>query len=241
MSATAADLHTQQLHQYRPMVRRVAQHMRSRLPASVELDDLIQAGMIGLSEAIRRCDPAEGELEKFAMVRIRGAMLDEARASDWAARGCRKGRRDIEQAAQRLQQRLCRQPSESEIAAELGLALGDYQALLAKLHRAQIVHLDDLGPQHQDSDDDSDDGLHTTPLGDWGADPMSRLGQQRLQQALVDAIHGLPEREQQVMLHLYEDDMKLRDIGAALGVSESRVSQLHRQAIGLLRQRLQLH
>ena len=237
MSAAAADHHAEQLRQYRPLVRRVAHHMRSRLPASVELDDLIQAGMIGLSEAIQRCDPANGELEKFAMPRIRGAMLDEARASDWAARGCRKGQRDIDQAAQRLQQRLCRRPSESEVAAELGLSLCEYQALRAKLHRAQIVHLDDLCLD----DEDSDDSLHAPQLGDWGADPMSRLGDQRLQQALADAIQGLPEREQQVMLHLYQDDMKLRDIGLALGVSESRVSQLHRQAIGLLRERLQLH
>lgn len=237
MSTIAVDQHAQQLREYRPLVRRVAHQLRARLPPSVELDDLIQAGMIGLSEAIQRCDPATGELEKFAMPRIRGAMIDEARASDWAARGCRKSRRDIDQAAQRLQQRLCRQPCESELAAELGLALADYQALLARLHRAQIVHLDDLGLV----DEDSDEGLHSTPLGDWSADPLSRLESQRLQQALAEAIQDLPEREQRVMLCLYDEDMKLRDIGQVLGVSESRVSQLHRQAIVLLRQRLRPH
>lgn len=241
MSTTTCfvDPRNAQIRQYQPLVRRVARHLRAQLPPSVDVDDLIQAGMIGLNEAIGRCDPAEAEaggLEKFAMPRIRGAMIDELRATEWASRGCRQSRRDIDEAAQRLQQRLCRRPHDSEMAAELCLSLDEYQALLAKLHRSQLMPLDDIGLVGED-----DDGLHGRQFGDSTHDPLSVLEQQRMRLALVDAIHGLPEREQQVMLRHYGEDMMFKDIGRELGVSESRVSQVHRHAIDLLRAQLQAH
>lgn len=242
MNTTAcfADPRNAQIRLYQPLVRRVARHLRAQLPPSVDVDDLIQAGMIGLNEAIGRCDPAEAEaggLEKFAMPRIRGAMIDELRATEWASRGCRQSRRDIDEAAQRLQQRLCRRPHDSEMAAELCLTLDEYHALQAKLHRSQLMPLDDAGLVSEEDDD----GLHGSEFGDSTHDPLSVLEQQRMRLALVDAIQGLPEREQQVMLRHYGEDMMFKDIGRELGVSESRVSQVHRHAIDLLRAQLQAH
>lgn len=234
-----ADPRDAQIRLFQPLVRRVARHLRAQLPASVDVDDLIQAGLIGLNEAIGRCDPAEAEaggLEKFALPRIRGAMIDELRATEWASRGCRQGRRGIDEAAQRLRQRLCRRPHDSEMAAELCLSLAEYHALQAKLHRSQLMPLDDMDPTGED-----DDGLHGSAFGDSSHDPQRVLGQQRMRLALADAIRGLPEREQQLMLKHYVDDMMFKDIGRDLGVSESRVSQMHRHAIDLLRSQLQAH
>ena len=123
------------------------------------------------------------------------------------------------------------------MAAELSLSLDEYHALQAKLHRSQLMSLDDMGL----AGDEDDDGLHGHHFGDTSDEPLSVLEQQRMRLALVDAIHGLPEREQQVMLMHYEDDMMFKDIGRALGVSESRVSQMHRHAVEMLRAQLQSH
>lgn len=242
MTATAhfADPRNEQIRLMQPLVRRVARHLRAQLPPSVDVDDLIQAGLIGLNEAIGRCDPAEAEaggLEKFAMPRIRGAMIDELRFTEWASRGCRQSRREIDEAGQRLQQRLCRRPHDSEMAAELCLSLDEYHALQAKLHRSQLMSLDDLGL----AGDEDDDGLHGREFGDTTSDPLSVLEQQRMRLALVDAIQGLPEREQQLMLKHYGEDKMFKDIGRELGVSESRVSQMHRHAVEMLRAQLQSH
>lgn len=242
MTTTArfTDPRDAQIRLHQPLVRRVARHLRAQLPPSVDVDDLIQAGLIGLNEAIGRCDPAEAEaggLEKFALPRIRGAMIDELRSTEWASRGCRQSRREIDEAAQRLRQRLCRRPCDSEMAAELCLSLDEYHALQAKLHRSQLVPLDELGLVSEEDDE----GLHGGEFGDSSHDPLSVLAQQRMRLALVDAIQGLPEREQQLMLKHYVDDMMFKDIGRELGVSESRVCQMHRQAIALLRNRLRAH
>jgi len=216
----------------------MAYHLIARLPASVEVDDLIQVGMIGLDEAISRCDPREGPLERFAMPRIRGAMIDELREAGWASRRCHRNRRLFEDAAQRLQNRWCRQPTDAEMAAELGLSLAAYQSELAQVHRSRLVPLDDVtGSQ----DDDDDEDLHTPAFGDPGADPLSQLEGQRLRWALAQAIRELPPREQSVMLMRYEHDMMFKDIGRELGVSESRVSQMHRHAVEMLRAQLQAH
>jgi len=236
MSASL-DHRNQQLRQYQPMVRRMAYHMISRLPASVEVDDLIQAGMIGLSDAMSRSTAQPDELEKFAMPRIRGAMIDELRESDWVSRGCRRSQRQIEDATQRLTHRLCRRPTDTELAAELEMTLADFQSELARVHRAQLVHLDDMGLLG----DDDDDGMHGGQFGDWGADPLSRLENERQHTAVDDAIRALPARERDVMLLHYRQDMTFKEIGRQIGVSESRVCQLHRQAVEMLRRRLSVH
>jgi RNA polymerase sigma factor FliA len=227
-----------QLRKYSPLVHRLAHHMIAKLPASVEVDDLIQVGMIGLTEALARFEPSQGvQFETFASQRIRGAMLDELRESDWMSRGSRKQQKDIEHAVQRLEQRLHRAPKESEIANELGLPLDEYQDMLARVRGTQLVYLEDLSGRG----DDEDHFLDRYLPADAQSDPQALLGDHRMRSALVDAITKLPEREQYVMSMYYEHDMNLKEIAAVLGVTESRVCQLHSQSIARLRARLREH
>ena len=224
-------------HQYVPLVRRIAHHMIAKLPPNVELDDLIQVGMIGLNDALSRYEVAQGvQFETFASQRIRGAMLDELRGGDWMSRGARKSQKDIEQAVHRLQQKLHRAPMESEIAQELGMNLADYQHLLAKVRGTQLVYLEDISGR-----DDDEEGFLDRHMGDDEADPSSLLQDQRMRMALVEAIKNLPEREQHIMSMYYEHDMNLKEIAAVLGVTESRICQLHSQSIARLRTKLREH
>ncbi|MFP5397877.1 MAG: RNA polymerase sigma factor FliA [Gammaproteobacteria bacterium] len=221
------------LKQYSPLVRRLAHQMIAKLPANVEIDDLIQVGMIGLNDALGRFDAAQGvQFETFATQRIRGAMLDELRGSDWMSRGNRRQQRSIETAVHKLEQKLGRAPSESEIAAEMGLSLGEYQELLGRVRGTQLVYLEDM------SGDDGDDSYLDRHVADEDANPMGLLQDRRMREALVAAIKNLPEREQFVMSMYYEQDMNLKEIAAVLGVTESRVCQLHSQSIARLRAKL---
>ena len=225
------------IRQHVPLVRRIAHHMIAKLPPNVELDDLIQVGMIGLAEALSRFEATQGvQFETFASQRIRGAMLDELREGDWMSRSSRKSQKDIEQALHRLEQRLGRSPFESEIAAELGMALADYQSLLGKVRGTQLVYLEDMTHGQ-----DEEEGFLERHVADAGADPMAMLRDQRLRSALVAAIKALPEREQHIMGMYYEHDMNLKEIAAVIGVTESRVCQLHSQAIARLRAKMRSH
>ncbi|MFZ5487053.1 MAG: RNA polymerase sigma factor FliA [Burkholderiaceae bacterium] len=225
------------LHQHVPLVRRIAHHMIAKLPPNVELDDLIQVGMIGLADALSRFEAGQGvQFETFATQRIRGAMLDELRESDWMSRSARKSQKDIENAVRRLEQKLGRSPKESEIAAEMGMPLPEYQSLLGKVRGTQLVYLEDMG--HGSEEEDAFLDRH---VADGGADPLHILRDQRLRKALVQAIESLPEREQYVMGMYYEHDMNLKEIAAVLGVTESRVCQLHSQAIARLRSKMRQH
>jgi RNA polymerase sigma factor for flagellar operon FliA len=207
------------LKQYSPLVRRLAHQM-------------IQVGMIGLNDALSRFDANQGvQFETFATQRIRGAMLDELRGGDWMSRGDRRHQRAIEAAVHKLEQRLQRAPSESEIADEMGMMLADYQELLGKVRGTQLFYLEDL------SGDDGDDFLDRH-VADEAANPLAMLQDQRMREALVDAIGKLPEREQHVMSMYYEHDMNLKEIAVVLGVTESRVCQLHSQSIARLRSKL---
>lgn len=224
--------HNAMLQQYSPLVRRLAHQMIAKLPANVEIDDLIQVGMIGLNDALSRYDAGQGvQFETFATQRIRGAMLDELRGADWMSRGTRKQQRMIEAAVHKLEQRLGRPPQESEIAREMGITLAEYQDLLNKVRGTQLVYLEDMGGS------DEDDYLDRH-VADTEADPLRMLNDQRLRRALVEAIKTLPEREQYVMSMYYEQDMNLKEIAAVLGVTESRVCQLHSQSIARLRVKL---
>ena len=221
------------LKQYSPLVRRLAHQMIAKLPANVEIDDLIQVGMIGLTDALSRFDAGQGvQFETFATQRIRGAMLDELRGNDYLSRGTRKHQREIEAALHRLQQRLGRTPAESEIAKEMGMSLADYQELLGKVRGTQLVYLEDM------SGDEGDADFLDRHIADEEADPLEQLRDQRMRQALVDGIKTLPEREQFVMSMYYEHDMNLKEIAAVLKVTESRVCQLHSQSIARLRVKL---
>jgi len=220
------------LKQYSPLVRRLAHQMIAKLPANVELDDLIQVGMIGLNDALSRFDAGQGVMfETFATQRIRGAMLDELRGGDWMSRGDRRHQRSIEAAVHKLEQKLQRAPSESEIADEMGMMLGDYQELLGKVRGTQLFYLEDL------SGEGGDDFLDRH-VADEGANPLAMLQDHRMREALVEAIGRLPEREQHVMSMYYEHDMNLKEIAAVLGVTESRICQLHSQSIARLRSKL---
>jgi len=177
------------------------------------------------------------QFETFASQRIRGAMLDELRDGDWMSRGSRKLQKDIEAALHKLEQRLQRAPRESEIAQELGLSLAEYQETLARVRGTQLVYLEDLAGQG----DEGDAFLDRHLPADEQANPSVLLGDQRMRTALIDGINKLPEREQYVMSMYYEHDMNLKEIAAVLGVTESRVSQLHSQSIARLRSRLREH
>jgi RNA polymerase sigma factor FliA len=225
------------IKQYQPLVRRLAHHMMAKLPASVEVDDLIQVGLIGLSDALTRFEASQGvQFETFATQRIRGAMLDELRENDWMSRGSRKSQKDIEVAMRRVEHRLGRTPLESEIAAELDMSLADYQSLLGKVRGTQLVYLEDMARRSED-----DDTYLDRHVADTGSDPLVMLGDQRLRTALVAAIKGLPEREQFIMSMYYEQDMNLKEIAAVLEVTESRVCQLHSQSIARLRAKMRTH
>jgi len=225
---------TAAVQRYAPLVRRLAAQLIARLPANVELDDLVQAGMIGLMDALSRYESGHGaQFETFAMQRIRGAMIDELRGGDWLPRSVRRNQRAIEAAVHAVEQRSRRPATEAEVAAQMGLTLAAYQQLLADAHGAQLVYLDEL------AGGDSEEGFlerHAVP--EQTTDPVRVLGDERFRASLAAAIEGLPERERQVMGMYYEHDMNLKEIGAVLGVTESRVCQLHSQAVARLRTRM---
>ena len=176
------------------------------------------------------------QFETFATQRIRGAMLDELRENDWMSRGSRKSQKEIETALRKLEHKLGRSPVESEIAAELGMSLADYQSLLSKVRGTQLVYLEDMSGRNDD-----DDTFLDRHVADNDADPMNLLRDMRLRQSLVNAIKSLPEREQYIMSMYYEQDMNLKEIAAVLDVTESRVCQLHSQSIARLRAKMRSH
>ena len=222
-----------QLQEHLPLVRKLAHQLKARLPANVEVDDLIQVGMLGLLEAMGRYEEMhQAQFETYAVQRIRGAMLDELRNSDWLPRSVRQNMRKIEAAMTELQQQLGHPPSEAELAAKLGLSLPDYQHMLADSAGHQLIYFEDFH-----SDEDGDHFLDRY-CSDSSRDPLQALLQDGFREALIEAIETLPEREKLLMGLYYEQELNLKEIGAVLGVTESRVSQLHSQAIGRIRNKL---
>ena len=223
------------LKEYAPLVKRIAHHMMLKLPGSVEVDDLIQAGMMGLLDAATRYDELRGAMfETYAAQRIRGAMLDELRGADWLPRSLRRDMRRIEAAISRLQQKLGKAPSESEIAKELGVTLPEYQQMLQEGRGAQLLYYEDF---HGEGDEDFFERFEFST----DSNPLELLQNGRFREALVQAIERLPERERMMMGMHYEQDMNLREIGEVMGVSESRVCQLHSQAVARLRTSMKGH
>jgi len=226
------------LKQHQPMVRRMALQMLAKLPASVELDDLIQAGMIGLLDASTRYQDNRGaQFETFASQRIRGAMLDELRASDWGSRNLRQQARKVEQAIQSLEHRLGRPATEGEIAKELKMDLDDYQSLLQEIQGCQLLYVEDFA-QEGESDNPWLDRQARGGRPGADDDPLAQLLEAGFRHELVDAIAALPERDQLLLNLYYEEELNLREIGAILEVTQSRVCQLHAQAISRLRAHL---
>lgn len=211
------------------LVRRIAHHLAARLPASVEVDDLVQAGMLGLIEAARNFDSDQGaSFETYASIRIRGAMIDEIRKGDWTPRSVHRRTREAAEVTRQIEQTTGRAATGAEVAQALGLAPEEYARLLEDAVSGQVLSLD----SHIDD--------HGEPNVAAGAaySPERRLQAAEFRQALAEAIGQLPEREQLVLSLYYEQEMNLREVGAVLGVSESRVCQIHGQAMLRLRSRL---
>lgn len=217
------------LERYAPLVRRLAHQLKSRLPDNVEVDDLIQVGMMGLLDALNRYEEQGNQFETYAVQRIRGAMLDELRSADWLPRSVRQNMRKVEAAIGKLQQQLHRPPTEAEVARQLSMTVTAYQQMLADGAGHQLVYYEDF---HDDANGDHFLDRHCSSEAD---DPLAQLMASGFREALAEAIGDLPEREQQLMAMLYQEQMNLAEIGAVLGVSASRVCQLHGQAVSRLR------
>ena len=221
------------LTQYMPMVKRLAHHMMGRLPPSVEEDDLVQAGMIGLLDAISRYDQAQSaQCEAYAIQRIRGSMIDELRQSDWMPRSARQSMRKIEKAIGMLQHQLGRQPKGSEIAASMKIPLAEYQAMLGDARGHQLLYFEDFG------ESDEEDSFLDKQSDKEGNMPLPQLLDANLRACIIAGIEGLPEREKLLMSLYYEEELNLREISEVFGVSEARVCQLHSQAIARIRSKL---
>ena len=215
-----------------PLVKRIAYHFMTRLPASVDVDDLIQAGLIGLLDASDNFDSTQGaQFETYAVQRIRGSMLDELRHADWLPRNVRKNLRKIEAAVAKLEQKFGRQPSEAELADEMEMPLSVYQHILSDARGSQLLHYEDF----QESDDND---FFDFFLADNQSNPLAIIEDKGFRQMLVTSISNLPEREKLVMGLYYEKELNLKEIGQVLGVSESRICQLHSQAVARLRARM---
>lgn len=233
MYTAAGQLDREQLVQhYSPLVKRIAHHLMVRLPANVQLEDLVQNGMIGLLDALGRYEEGFGaQFETYASQRIRGAMLDGLRENDWLPRNLRREMRRVEAALQQLEQQNGRGPSESELAANLGMPLADYQKLLQEARGHQLVYLEDFATE-------AGEDFLERHLGSSEDDPSVLLEDKDLRRNLVQAIGALPEREQLLMALYYEEELNLREIGEIMGVTESRVCQLHSQAISRIRSKV---
>nr|WP_223871907.1 RNA polymerase sigma factor FliA [Yersinia pestis] len=217
---------------YVPLVRHEALRLQVRLPASVELDDLLQAGGIDLLNAVERYDALQGTaFTTYAVQRIRGAMLDELRSRDWAPRSVRRNAREVASAMQQVEQRVGRPATEQEVAQVLDIGLVEYRQILLDTNNSQLFSYDEWREEHGES---------VEPLleGHEDANPLKHLLEGNLRQRVIDAIEALPEREKMVLTLYYQEELNLKEIGAVLEVGESRVSQLHSQAIKRLRARL---
>ena len=226
----AADSQDALVEQHSNLVRRIAFHLITRLPPSVQVDDLIQAGMIGLLEASRNYAPGHGaSFETFAGIRIRGAMLDEIRKSDWTPRSLHRKLRQIAEAIREIETAESRDARDSEVAEKLGLSLDAYHQVLQDASGHRIFSLEDL----VSGSDSVSEGLNGRMDG-----PLEDLEHAQFRALLARAIAGLPEREKLVMALYYDEELNLRQIGEVLNVSESRVCQIHGQAVVRLRARL---
>jgi RNA polymerase sigma factor for flagellar operon FliA len=233
ISANGAGMTPEQervLLEHLPVVRFLARRIHERLPQHVEIEDLISAGVVGLMDAFAKFDPEKKvQFRSYAQFRIRGAILDSLRTLDWSPRELRRKGRAVEEAIRVLTSRLGRAPSETEIAAEMSISLDEYQQLLGDLKGLEI------GTLHVERNEDSGDEELAYVPGKPEEDPLFHCLRGELEERLTDAITKLPERERLVMTLYYYEEMTMREIGLALGVVESRVSQVHASAVARLR------
>ncbi len=219
------------VNHHAPLVKKLAYHLMGRLPSSVQVDDLIQAGLIGLLDAAGQYDPRQGaSFETYASIRIRGAMLDELRRNDWAPKSVHRKSREISAAIQRLENCGVQNPPDREIASELGVSLNEYHQMLRDTSISHLMSYDEITSGEEGGFEQ---------FSDSGALPQQLLEDEEFRQQLIAAIGDLPEREQLIMSLYYEQELNLKEIGTVLSVSESRISQLLSQAHARLRTTLQ--
>ncbi|MDP5054075.1 MAG: RNA polymerase sigma factor FliA [Congregibacter sp.] len=210
------------VREYLPLVKKIGLRLAAKLPAEIELDDLMQVGLIGLLRARDSYDATQGaSFSTYAGIRIKGAMLDEIRAHDWLPRSVQSQLRRVSEAIERADARLGRPAQDADIAAELDMPLDDYQELSGQLACARMTHI-------EDSIEAESAALEPTT-------PFDEVGDESFRQALAESVLQLPEKERLMMSLYYAESLNLKEIGAVLGVSESRVSQLHGQALARLR------
>jgi RNA polymerase sigma factor FliA len=220
------------VEQFAYLVKRIALHLKARLPASVQLEDLMQAGMLGLIEAAQKFDGTKGaSFETYAGIRIRGSMVDEMRRGDWVPRSVHRNTRRITQAMRSLEARLGRDATDAEIADEMGISLAEYHTMANDSLTGRLFSLDETM---------DDDAINTSQVhvSEVLQGPQEVAQRRELQRALAEAIGDLPERERLVLSLYYEEEMNLKEIGLVLNVSESRVSQIHSQAALRLKKKL---
>ncbi|KXF81317.1 RNA polymerase sigma factor FliA [Enterovibrio coralii] len=216
--------------QYSTLVKRIAHHLISRLPPNVQVEDLIQAGMVGLLEAQQNYDPSKGaSFETYAGIRIRGAMLDDIRKGDWVPRSVHKNNRQISEVISQLEGELGRDPNDKEIAKRLGMSLDQYYQAQNDINAGRLIGIEDLGV--------SEDAFMTESHRDENL-PFEEVAEDSFKGHLANAIRGLPEREALVLSLYYDEELNLKEIGAIIGVSESRVCQIQNQAMQRLRTKL---
>jgi RNA polymerase sigma factor FliA len=222
---------------YAPLVKYVAGRLGSGLPAHVDEGDLVSYGLLGLIGAIERYEPdRDVKFETYAIARIKGAIIDELRAMDWVPRSVRSRAREIERAIAELEAKLGEAPTDEQIAAKVGITVEELEDSLSDIARSSIAALDELWTV---SGSDGDQVALIDTIEDTDApDPQSTLSQTEIKEAIADAIARLPEREKLVVTLYYYEELTLREIGEVLGVTESRVSQLHTKAILRLKARL---
>jgi RNA polymerase sigma factor for flagellar operon FliA len=220
----------QMVERYAPLVKRIAYHLIGRLPPSVLVDDLIQAGMLGLLDAARQYDDTQGaSFETYATIRIRGAMLDELRRNDWAPKSVHRKSRDVAAAIHKVEMRTGRDADDKAVAAELGISLDDYYRILNETASSRMLSFDEPG---------TDDRPMGEQLSDESGIPYNELEAEHFADSLATAIGELPEREQLVLSLYYDRELNLREIGEVLNVTESRISQILSKAHLRLRARL---
>lgn len=214
----------QVVERHTPLVKRIAYHMLARLPASVQLDDLIQSGMIGLIEAAKNFDGTKGaSFETFGGIRIRGAMLDEIRKGDWVPRSVHRNSRQVAKAISELESELGREVKDIEVAEKLDITLDEYHHILNDVNSGKILGIEDLGVDEDVLQISSDKSSNDSPFASIKSDKFNS--------SLIKAIKTLPERDALVLSLYYNEEMNLKEIGQILDVSESRVSQIHGQAM----------
>ena len=217
------------VERYAPLVKKIANHLLGRLPDGVELEDLVQTGLIALLDAARQYSPTKGaSFETYASIRVRGAMLDEFRNTDWAPRSVYRKQRQLTAAVRAVEGRTGSHAAPREVAAELGIPLDEYFEMVAATASQRMFSLEEADPDVAQEDD-----------GEPVFDPATEFESEEFREAMTAAIGALPERESMVMSLYYDDELNLKEIGEVLGVSESRVCQIHGQALTRLRARLQ--